>query len=135
RRRTGLGGTVSVSQAATILNALATEYLHESLQPGSVGPKGNRGLNDAPDNVFRCAGDDEWCVVSIDSDAQWQQLCRAIGRNDLLDDPQLATAAGRLGQCEMIEAAVSEWTAARSPELVMETLQAQGVPAGKMFRL
>lgn len=135
RRRSDIGGTVSVSQAETIITVLTTEYLHESLQPGAVKPRGNHGESDAPDNVFRCAGDDDWCAVSIASDAQWRNLCHAIDRTDLLDDPQLAAASGRLQQRERIEAAVSAWTAQRESQTVMEQLQAQGVPAGKMFRL
>jgi crotonobetainyl-CoA:carnitine CoA-transferase CaiB-like acyl-CoA transferase len=135
RRRTNTGGTVSVSQAETILTALTTEYLHESLQPGSIRPRGNHGKFDAPDNVFRCAGDDDWCVIAIASDEQWRHLCCAIHREDLLQIPALGNAQGRLQHRELIEAAVEAWTCQHDAQNVMDQLQAQGIPAGKMFRL
>lgn len=135
RRKTGVGGTVSVSMAEAIINALSTDFLRESLEPGSLIPRGNRGEFTAPDNVFPCAGDDEWCAISVKNDQQWLRLCEVIGRTDLSDDPSLSTASGRLKHVDAIETAVTEWTSARSPDDVMHYLQAGGVPAGKMLRL
>ena len=135
RRATGKGGTVHVSQAETILGALTTELLRESLFPGSLKPKGNHGEYDAPDGIFPCAGDDDWCAVSVRDNRDWRALCETIGREDLLADPDLQSAAGRLARRGELEQALGAWTSTRSPELVMETLQAAGVPAGKMFRL
>jgi crotonobetainyl-CoA:carnitine CoA-transferase CaiB-like acyl-CoA transferase len=135
RRTAGVGASVSVSQAETIINAMTTEFLRESVQPGSIVPRGNQGEFDAPDGVFRCDGDDDWCVVSVGSDEQWLRLCDAIGRADLKADARLATSAGRVQQRELVDAAVSAWTAQRDAERAMYELQAAGVPAGKMFRL
>jgi crotonobetainyl-CoA:carnitine CoA-transferase CaiB-like acyl-CoA transferase len=135
RQRTGIGGTVSVSQAETILTAMSALFLRESLEPGSFVPRGNAGEYDAPDGVFPCAGDDEWCVVSVRDDGDWQNLCRAIGRADLLDDQRLAGSEGRLAHREEVEGYLSAWTGSNAPEAVMQTLQAAGVPAGMMLRL
>ncbi|WP_433444219.1 CaiB/BaiF CoA transferase family protein [Nonomuraea sp. CA-141351] len=135
RRRTGTGGTVSVSQAETILTQLSTSFLRESLEPGTFTAHGNTGEWDAPQGVYPCAGDDEWCVVSVEGDEQWQSLCGAIGRADLLADARLATAAGRRAHREIVDAAVTVWTAATPPREAMERLQAAGVPAGTMQRV
>jgi crotonobetainyl-CoA:carnitine CoA-transferase CaiB-like acyl-CoA transferase len=135
RRKTGLGGRVDVSQAETILTAFSAEFLRESLQPGSVVALGNRNEFDAPNNVFACAGDDEWCVVAVDGDRAWKNLCAAIEREDLASDGRFHTAAGRVAHCGELEAVVQAWTARHTPEDVMQILQAAGVPAARMQRL
>lgn len=135
RLHTGEGGLSDLAQAEAILAVLSTEVLRESLQPGSIRPLGNRDEFNAPNSVLPCAGDDEWCVVAVDSDDQWQALCKAIGRADLAADPRFADAAGRVQHRDALEEAVTAWTSARSPLAVMETLQAAGVPAAKMQRL
>ncbi|MET0379049.1 MAG: CoA transferase [Spongiibacteraceae bacterium] len=135
RQQSGAGGTVSVSQAETILTALSTEFLRESLQPGSIKPRGNDDEFTAPNGVFPCAGDDEWCVISVRDDRDWENFCNAIGRNDLRDDQRFATVAGRVALRPEINALVTAWTSQHTPEFVMTTLQAAAVPAGKMFRL
>ncbi|MFV0278871.1 MAG: CaiB/BaiF CoA transferase family protein, partial [Parahaliea sp.] len=135
RQRSGEGGTVSVSQAECILNAMATEFLEESLVPGSLAPRGNRGAQDAPDAVFRCAGNDQWCAISIWGDREFQALCQAIGRPELSDEPRYANAAARQREAPALEAIVSEWVAGRDAREVMEALQQAGVTAGKMQRV
>jgi crotonobetainyl-CoA:carnitine CoA-transferase CaiB-like acyl-CoA transferase len=135
RAQTGQGGTLSVSQAETLLTAMSPLLLRESLQPGSVQPRGNSDEFHAPNGVFPCAGDDEWCVVCVRTASEWEGLCRTIGRADLLDDSRLASAAGRVQQRALVDEAVSAWTSQHAPEVVMERLQAAQVPAAKMLRL
>ncbi|MFT3799986.1 MAG: CoA transferase [Burkholderiaceae bacterium] len=135
RRRTGRGGTASVAQAEVFLGAMATGLLHESLVPGSLAPIGNRSAFAAPHGVFPCLGDDEWCVVCVRDDAEWAGLCRAIGRPDLADDPELATMAARLQHHERACDALAQWTRGRTPAQAVQALQDAGVPAGAMLRL
>jgi crotonobetainyl-CoA:carnitine CoA-transferase CaiB-like acyl-CoA transferase len=68
--------------------------------------------------VFRCAGDDAWCVIDIRDDA---------------DRARLAGLPG-LDTGDMNRGALARWTAARRPADVMSAVQAAGVPAGAMVR-
>lgn len=88
---------------------------------------GNRSLRHAPHNVFRCAGEDRWCAITVLTDAQWSALARLMA---LPPDPTLATAASRLARVDDVEAAVTAWTASRDAADIMRTLQAAGIPAG-----
>ncbi|MEV5409889.1 CoA transferase [Thermopolyspora sp. NPDC052614] len=135
RRRTGRGGTVSVAQAETILTQMSTSFLRESLRPGTFTPHGNRGEWDAPQGLYPCAGDDEWCVVSVAGEQQWRGLCQVIGRPDLLADGRLADSEGRRAHRALIDAAVTAWTCVTPPREAMKRLQAAGVPAGMMQRV
>lgn len=135
RERTGRGGQVFVSQAEIFLNANATGFLRESLQPGSFTARGNSLEFTAPDGVFRCAGEDEWCAVSVRNDADWLNLCKVMGRHDLANEARLSTVDGRIAHRAEVNAAVAGWTAGHSPDEVQLALQDEGVPAGKMVRL
>lgn len=135
RQQHGVGGRVSVCQAETILGALSTSFLEESLRPGSFVPLGNRSRFVAPSNVFACAGDDEWCAVSVTSEGQWRRLCEVLGRPDWLEDSHLASVEGRLARAAELEAGIAAWTAERSPLQVRDQLQAAGIAAGNMLRL
>lgn len=135
RRLRGIGGRVSVCQAETILGALSTPFLEESLRPGSFAPQGNRDRFMAPSGVFPCAGDDEWCALSVADDTQWWRLCELLQRPDWLDDAQLASAAGRLARAEELEAGIAAWTVTRTPLQVRDQAQAAGIAAANMLRL
>lgn len=135
RRTSDQGGTVSVSQAETILTALSHRFLQESLQPGSFVATGNSRPGDAPRGVFPCAGDDEWCVVEVRDDDDWRRLCGALGRPELTSDPRFATASAREQSREFTDELVRNFTSRYSPREVSARLQAHGVPAGFMQRL
>jgi len=132
RVRTGLGGTVSVAQMDVILQHLSTDIATRCM---SAHAKVAHPVRDAPWGVYPCAGEDEWCVVTIRGDADWQALCQVIGREDLATDPALAGAHGRAGQRIRVENALCAWLAALSPVDAMHHLQAAGVPAGAMLRV
>lgn len=134
RRRTGRGGTVSVSQAEVMLSHMAAEIAAASLAEAGRTIEGEPA-RDAPWGVFPCAGDDEWCVVTVRHDADWLALCGVIERPDLAGDPALASRASRDAARERIDAALRDWLGARSPIDAMERLQAGGVPAGAMLRV
>jgi crotonobetainyl-CoA:carnitine CoA-transferase CaiB-like acyl-CoA transferase len=135
RRRTGRGGTVSVAQAEVILGQMAVQLAMESVVPGSVQPVGNRLGGDAPRGVFPCAGDDEWCVVTVRDTADFAALARTIDRADLLEDDRFSTVAGREEHRDELEDLLRVWTSARTPREAATELQRRGVPAGPMLRV
>jgi crotonobetainyl-CoA:carnitine CoA-transferase CaiB-like acyl-CoA transferase len=135
RRRTGAGADIRVSQAETSINHFAQNYVREWLEPGSVVAMGNASDEGAPWGVYPCAGDDEWCVITVGDDDQWARFRIAVGEPSWSDDARFATAAGRMANRAELEALVTSWTACRPPRAVMDALQAAGVPAADMRRL
>ncbi|KSZ60725.1 CoA-transferase [Rhodococcus pyridinivorans KG-16] len=135
RLRTGQGAAIEVAQADTAIVQLGNQLVAEHLEPGSISAPGNSDPYAAPSGVFACAGDDEWCVVSVRDDTEWLRLCEVLGRTDLAGDPRFASAEARLANRAEVDAVLAEWLAHRSPTEAMETLQSAGVPAGAMVRL
>jgi crotonobetainyl-CoA:carnitine CoA-transferase CaiB-like acyl-CoA transferase len=134
RRRTGTGGTVSISQAEVMLSHLAPAAAERALlEDGhqAVGPSGT----DAPWGVFPTAGDDDWCVVTVRDDADWQALCRVIARPDLATAERLATRDGRTAARGELDTALRDWLGQHAALEAMSLLQSGGVPAGAMLRV
>ncbi len=134
RNRTGIGGTASVAQAEVILSQFGALFGLESLVPGSVAAQGNTGNVDAPWGVYQCAGNDQWCVVTVTDGNQFKSLCHIIDAPDLADDPALATPNGRLHHRDRIENRLTDWTRHQPPHDVMTALQSVRVPAAAMLR-
>ena len=127
RRRTGRGMKIDLSQVESTINCLGDAVVEHALTGQEPERTGNRSPHHAPHNMFRCAGTDRWCAVTVLTDAQWAALAGIIG---LAPDPALATAAGRLARVDDVEAAVLAWTTPREANEVMRVLQAAGIPAG-----
>jgi len=133
RRTTGRGLKIDLSQVESTINCMGLPFMTYAFTGHEQDRLGNRSAYYAPHNIFKCAGDDEWCAIAIETDAQWRALCTAIGHNEFLQDTSLATVSGRLKAVERIERAISQWTIMHHADAVMQQLQAVAVPAGKVM--
>lgn len=131
RNRTGLGAHVHISQAEVVLNQLDTLYVAEAARAAGIGPLRD---NTALHAVCPCAGDDEWCVISIRSDDEWRCVANLFDHPQWADEPRFATGEARLAHRRELVELVSALTRTRTPVRVAELLQAAGVPAGPMNR-
>jgi len=133
RRRVGGAGHVEIVQAEMALNLLADLLLQESIAPHSVRPQGNRSPRGAPWGVYRCGGDQRWCVITCRDDAEWRSLVEAMGTPAWAQDARFDTVAGRQAAHDLLDEGITAWTEQRSDREVMARLQAVGVPAGMMM--
>jgi len=110
RDRSGTGRLVEVAMQETVYPTLAASYDYY-YRTGEIPPRtGNRqsGLNSAPYNVFPTA---DWLVaIQIVTETHFQNLLKAMGREDLADDPRFATNAGRVAHMDETDALVEAWT-------------------------
>ena len=118
RDHTGTGAHVHISQAEAAVNQLATAYVAEAARAARLSVADDPAVH----AVYPCDGDDEWCVISLRSDADRVALAAAMDRDALPRD-----------RAELI-AAVSEWTSSRDKTAVAEALQHAGLPAAPMNR-
>ncbi|MGZ8745498.1 MAG: CaiB/BaiF CoA transferase family protein [Mycobacterium sp.] len=121
REHTGTGAHVHIPQAEAAVNQLITAYVTEAALTAGVPVTEDEAIH----GVYPCVGDDEWCAISIRSEADRAALLEVMGRDDLFDLP-----------CERVPflTAVSEWTRDKDKADVAETLQRAGIPAGSMNR-
>ncbi len=133
RERTGRGSHCETAQIETVTGMLGDLLLKAGLEPGSVGPRGNRSERGAPWGAYRCAGEDQWCVITVRDDADWVALRGALGDPAWARDARWDRAADRLAAQDELDARLGEWTAAHGRYEVAHQLQARGVPAAPML--
>ena len=110
RVSTGQGQLVEVAMQETVYSSLASSYDYY-FRTGKEPPRaGNRqaGLASAPYNTFQTK--DGWVAVHVVTEGHWQNLLRAMGRADLLEDPRFSTNPARTENMEATEALVTAWT-------------------------
>ena len=129
RRRTGEGQYIDLSQAEAAIHLLAPAILDHELNARVWHRMGNRDLEFCPHGVYPARGEDRWVAIACQSDAAWRRLCQVMGRDDLLSDAALATAAGRFGREDELDRALEEWTQARGESEVQAALVEAGVAA------
>jgi benzylsuccinate CoA-transferase BbsF subunit len=132
RRMTGRGMKIDLSQVESTTNFVGPNVVEAATHNREPEHTGNRSRRDAPHNVFRCAGEDAWCAIAVESDAEWLALAATIGRQDLASRPDLRAAPGRIAAMTELETAVGAWTATRSATDAARTLQTAGVPAARV---
>ena len=131
RRRTGKGCFIDLAQLEASLHFLAPEILDHQVNGRSVTRIGNRSRFAAPQGAYRCAGEDDWVAIAVETDAQWRALCANVPG---LDAGAYPANDDRLAAHDEIDAVLTAWTAERAPEDVAALLQAAGVPSGKVQR-
>lgn len=129
-RRSGKGVTIDLAQIEGTAYTLGATYLETSVNGDDPQPKGNHYTLAAPHGCYRCQGEDRWCAISVRDQDEWRAFCRVVGRAELLSDARFTDLSARLAHRGELDAIVAEWTAARTAEEVMTSLQAAGVPAG-----
>lgn len=110
RTVTGQGQLVEVAMQEAVYSTLASSYEYH-LRTGEIPPRaGNRqaGLSSVPYNAFRTT--DGWVAIHVLTEQHWQNLLRAMGREDLLADPRFISNTARIENMQETEAVVTAWT-------------------------
>jgi benzylsuccinate CoA-transferase BbsF subunit len=130
RDRTGKGQLIDFAQFETSLYYLMPGLLDAAINMREPVRNGNAVENAAPHNVYPCKGEERWCTIAVTDDVQWEALCSAMGRPELAKDQRFDTLQHRKVNEAALDTAVEAWTSERTPEEVMNVLQAAGIPAG-----
>lgn len=131
RRRTGHGAYIDLSMLESTVALLPEALLRHALGVAGDSPGGNRAPGAAPSGCFRCDGEDDWVAVTVETDAQWQGLCRAMHRPDLAADPRLGDGPARLRHKAELDRELARWLGARTAADAEALLQREGVPAAR----
>ncbi len=132
RRRTGQGQFVDLSQFETIASLIGPSLLASLVNKATTAPCGNRSQEApaAPHGVYRCAGPDRWCAITVFTEEEWQRFCRVLGNPMWTKEKRFATLTNRLAHYDALDEYVTAWTQQHTAEEVMTLLQHAGVPAG-----
>jgi formyl-CoA transferase len=127
----GPGQVIDVALHEAVFNVMESLIPEYSAFGAVREPAGSALPGIAPSNAYPCQ--DGVVLVAGNGDSIFKRLMTAIGRDDLGQDPQLATNAGRVQRVAEIDAAIGAWTAPRRVDDVLAALEAASVPAGKVY--
>ena len=133
RARTGRGMWIDLAMYQVGVSFLGEGLLEYAFGGQRSRRMGNRHLHMSPHGCYPCRGKDQWVSLAVRDDAGWRALCRAMAQPSLADDPRFADPLVRHRRQDELDAIVARWTSTQSQYQVMETLQAQGVPAGPVL--
>ena len=128
----GVGQEVDVALYESVFNMLES-VLPEYSKFGAIRqPSGASMPGIAPTNAYLCK-DGKYALIAGNGDSIYKRLMEMINRTDLATDPKLARNAGRAEHADLIDAAISAYTAQHSLDDVLTAMNAAGVPAGKSY--
>jgi crotonobetainyl-CoA:carnitine CoA-transferase CaiB-like acyl-CoA transferase len=132
RDQTDDGLLVEVPMIEVALNVTAEQMLEYQRTGQVLERQGNRGPHAAPQNLYACAGDEEWVAVAVANDDQWQALRNALSRPSWTDDPELGSHRGRQRAHDRIDRELAAWFADQPVEAAVARLADAGVPAARV---
>jgi formyl-CoA transferase/succinyl-CoA--D-citramalate CoA-transferase len=86
----------------------------------------------APSNVYPTADGAE-VVIAGNADSVFTRLCRVMGQPELSTDERYATHGARGANMDELDERIGAWTATLPAAVLLERLEAGGVPAGQIF--
>ena len=131
RLKTGEGQVIDTSllEAAVALTVWeAAEYWGSGAVPG---PKGSAHRLVAPYQAMESA--DGYFNIGVANQANYERLCAALERPDLLTDPRFAANPDRVRNYEALAEEIQRTTRTRTSAEWLAVFEAAGVPAGPIY--
>ena len=129
--KTGKGQHIDVS----LMESAIAYTLYESatyFATGEVsGPLGSAHRMIAPYQAY--ATSDGYVNIGAANQANWERTCKAVGRDELLEDERFATNADRMAHIEELTAIMEQTFASKTTAEWVETLEEAGVPCGPIY--
>jgi formyl-CoA transferase len=128
----GKGQYVDVALYEAVFNMM------ESLVPefDVLGFKRERAGNElpgiTPSNTY-ATRDGKFVIIGANNDSIFRRLMTAMERDDLANDPALATNAGRVPRARELDQAIESWTREHDLDAVLQALERADVPAGRVY--
>ncbi len=130
RDQTGRGQYIDHAQLESSLHFLAPLLLDLQINDHLAGRRGNQEDYAAPNNAYRCQGDDRWIAISVTTDAEFAAVCDVLGHPEAAADARFTGLERRKANEAALDAMIGAWTAALDAFGLARRLQDAGVSAG-----
>ncbi len=106
---------------------------------GAAVPRaGNASGGGQPGSIVKCKGwetDPNAYLYFITQAPVWKEICKVIGKESWITDPDYATPEARLPRLKEVFAAVEEWTATKTKFEAMDILNQYDIPCGPILSM
>ncbi len=127
--RTGRGQHIDLSQAESATCLIGEAVLGYTLNGKIPARIGNRHPVHAPHGCYQCKGEDQWVVIAVSSDKEWEALCRVLEHPEWIRDEKFSDLKKRREHHDKLDERIEAWTSRNTPGEAMNLLQEAGVPA------
>jgi crotonobetainyl-CoA:carnitine CoA-transferase CaiB-like acyl-CoA transferase len=133
RHATGRGQVVDSAIYEAVL-AMMESTIPEFTEAGVIRERSGAILPKiAPSNVYP-TGDGEMILIGANQDSVFARLCRAMERPELAEDARYRDHAARGEHQQELDELIGRWTRTLAAERLLDILEANGVPAGRIYR-
>jgi CoA:oxalate CoA-transferase len=136
RERTGEGQYIDVALLDSYFSCHHTAVQMYSLSGGEIRltRSGKHLPYSAPCSMYR--GHEHYIIIIGGMEHQWRQLCQAMGRSELADDPRFRTNAERVKRQEELFEIIQGWlTSLPDDNAIMARLNEYRVPAAPVLSI
>lgn len=96
------------------------------------GRSGNRSTRGVPRNAY-ITSDERWVAISASASDMAFRLFKAIGRDDMIEDPRYNTPAKRLENGDEVDGIVADWIRTHPLTEVLQVLEDHAVPIAPIY--
>ena len=133
RERTGEGQSIEIPMIDALTSFTLVEHGNLAIPEPAIGPAGYPRITSP--HRQPCRTTDGWLAVLPYSASNFDDIFRVGGRDDLVDDPRVRTAASRNAHAGELYAEVAPIIATRSTEFWVEYCETHDIPAGAVRTL
>jgi CoA:oxalate CoA-transferase len=128
RHETGLGQFIDVSMADCLLSLIFDEPFEHYRELGLAHRQGNRITRFSPFNTYRAL--DGSVVIGAGTAADWVNLLKIMGREDLLNSPDFMNPGWRIENNAKVDELVQQWTTDKPIREIIGSLDVADIPCG-----
>src|SRR5580765_18214 len=129
RDRQKKGAFIDLAQSEATAFMIGANLMEAASTGIDPEPVGNASIAIAPHDCYPCKGEDRWCVIAAENEAQWTALAQLIG-GGIGQDQRLKTNAERLKNSAALNAIIAQWTQDQDAFALRDQLQKAGIPGG-----
>ena len=134
REQTGVGRRIDVAMVDTLFSVMENFVVEYTIAGKTPHRAGNQDPSIAPFDSFHAKDGD--FVMGCGTNKMFAQLCGAMGREDLIDDPRFATNVAR---CENylpdLKNIIEEWTTTKTVAEMEEIITGLKIPFGQILTI
>ncbi len=133
RTQSGRGQVVDAAIYESVL-AMMESTIPEFTVGGFVRERSGAILpKTAPSNVYPTLGG-EMIVIGANQDSVFARLAEAMAQPELTEDPRFKDHVARGENQAELDTLISQWSATLEAETLLDSMNAHGVPAGRVYR-
>ncbi|MFC7229788.1 CoA transferase [Salinirubellus salinus] len=128
----GEGQVVDTSLVEPLFSIMGRLTVDYSVNGTVKTRTGNRSAYSAPRNTYETK-DGRWVAISGSAESVAKRILRAVGGEELAEDPRFATASKRLDHGDELDAIIADWMAERDREEILRVFEEHEAAIGPVY--